>query len=309
MYTESRVIGLYGETPLHPGSGSTAGAVDLPVQRERHTGYPLIPGTSLKGVLRDLAEHRGKKSEVTRNFGPEPDGGGELHAGALTFTDARLLAFPVRSLEGVFVWVTCPWILARLNRDLATVGADALGQWPRPDRLHAVRGATSALRERLVLEEYDYDWDDDAEGRAAVDKVATLAADLVPRSDAFKPYVERLKTHLVLLSDDDFRHLAATTTEVVTRIKLNARKTTTGDGGNMWVEEFLPSDCLFYALALASPPRNGDGGDAAAVMKSFVDLVAVNDLVQIGGSETVGRGWMRVSVYAGPKGTTTEARR
>lgn len=29
------------------------GTVDLPVQRERHTGWPTIPGSAPKGILRD----------------------------------------------------------------------------------------------------------------------------------------------------------------------------------------------------------------------------------------------------------------
>ena len=43
-------------------------------------------------------------------------------------TDARLLAFPVRSLKGVFAWVTCPAVLERFHRDLqlARLGAPPL---------------------------------------------------------------------------------------------------------------------------------------------------------------------------------------
>lgn len=297
MYSETRLIGLYAETPLHPGSGATAGAIDLPVQRERHTGYPLVPGTTLKGVLRDLTE-RERKGDVKRNFGPQPEGG-ELHAGALSFTDARLLAFPVRSLEGVFVWATCPWVLERLNRDLVTAGHTPLAGVPRPKPQHAVRGQGCALTQRLVLEEFDFDWDDDDVKRSQADAAAALLAALLPRCNAFKPYTERIRSHLVVLTDDDLRHFLTTATEVVTRIRLNDKKTTTGDGGNMWVEEFLPADCLFYALALATASRNGDGGDAAAVMSSFTGLVAEHDLIQIGGSETVGRGFVRLAVYGG----------
>ena len=33
---------LYVETPLHAGSGRGLGTVDLPIQRERATGYPMI---------------------------------------------------------------------------------------------------------------------------------------------------------------------------------------------------------------------------------------------------------------------------
>ena len=43
------------------------------------------------------------------------------NAGAVAFSDARILAFPVRSLSGVFAWVTCPAVLDRLSRDFGLV--------------------------------------------------------------------------------------------------------------------------------------------------------------------------------------------
>ena len=50
----SSVLYIHALTSLHPGSGTALGVVDLPVQRERHTQWPTIPGSALKGVLRGL---------------------------------------------------------------------------------------------------------------------------------------------------------------------------------------------------------------------------------------------------------------
>ena len=47
------VTGIYTLTPTHCGTGQAAGAVDLPIAREAHTGLPLIPASSLKGIARD----------------------------------------------------------------------------------------------------------------------------------------------------------------------------------------------------------------------------------------------------------------
>ncbi len=33
---------LYTETPLHAGAGSGLSSIDLPIQRERTTQYPMI---------------------------------------------------------------------------------------------------------------------------------------------------------------------------------------------------------------------------------------------------------------------------
>ena len=41
-------------TPLHAGTGQDLGIVDLPIQRERHTSYPKIEGSGLKGAIREI---------------------------------------------------------------------------------------------------------------------------------------------------------------------------------------------------------------------------------------------------------------
>ena len=53
--TRGGLLGLYAQTAMHPGSGTALGAVDLPVQRERHTQWPTIAGSALKGILRDAS--------------------------------------------------------------------------------------------------------------------------------------------------------------------------------------------------------------------------------------------------------------
>ena len=50
----SKILTLFTRTPLHVGAGASVGAIDQPIIRERHTGFPIIPGSSLKGVLADL---------------------------------------------------------------------------------------------------------------------------------------------------------------------------------------------------------------------------------------------------------------
>ena len=63
--------------------------------------------------------------KLNRLFGPPTAGAGEF-AGALSVSDARLLAFPVRSLKGVFAWVSCPAVLTRLQRDACLAGCSDL---------------------------------------------------------------------------------------------------------------------------------------------------------------------------------------
>lgn len=50
MYLQqnSELCILHAISPVHAGAGSATGAVDLPIQRERHTGWPLLSGWSVR---------------------------------------------------------------------------------------------------------------------------------------------------------------------------------------------------------------------------------------------------------------------
>jgi hypothetical protein len=37
------LLTLYTRTPLHAGSGASVDVVDLPIMRERITGFPVVP--------------------------------------------------------------------------------------------------------------------------------------------------------------------------------------------------------------------------------------------------------------------------
>src|SRR4051812_41181475 len=111
-------------SPIHTGVGQSSGVIDLPVVREKHTGYPYLPGSTLKGVLRDAArppEKDPSEPVFWKAFGPETTNASD-NPGALQFTDGRLLAMPVRSLYGTFAWVTCLEALMRWQRDYTAAG-------------------------------------------------------------------------------------------------------------------------------------------------------------------------------------------
>ena len=91
-------------------------------------------------------------------FGPGAGDTASEHAGALSAGDARILLFPVRSLAGVFAWVTSVDALSRFQREAAMVGLslnwDAL---PAPGKEEAcVNGNTLQAGESVVLEEFSF---------------------------------------------------------------------------------------------------------------------------------------------------------
>ena len=62
MSNKFEIFHIYAETSIHAGTGSDIGIVDLPIQRERHTEYPVIWSSSLKGAIRKFWNNYYKKS-------------------------------------------------------------------------------------------------------------------------------------------------------------------------------------------------------------------------------------------------------
>ena len=48
MNAKPSIITMYAISPCHAGSGTSIGTVDLPIQRERHTNWPLIASSGVK---------------------------------------------------------------------------------------------------------------------------------------------------------------------------------------------------------------------------------------------------------------------
>lgn len=282
MSSDNALLFLHAQTPLHPGSGTALGVVDLPVQRERHTQWPIIPGSSLKGVLRDCFRKGGKdQDKLFAIFGPETSDA-DAHAGALSLTDARILAFPVRSLKGVFAWVTCPAVLERLARDAALAGAKIPEGFPNPVKDEAACAKDSPLiveGDVLVLEEFEFKRFAEADGPAAW---------LAKHAVKDEPTQKRLRSHLVMLHDDDFTHFVRHATEVCARIGLDY-ETKTVKKGALFYEEFLPAETLFYSVVLTSDSRK-----RGVVMNAHEVLANLRStlpgVIQVGADETIGKG-------------------
>lgn len=302
--THNALLFLHAQTPLHPGSGTALGVVDLPVQRERHTDWPTVPGSSLKGVLRDVCRNPGKKDkedeELLAVFGPET-ADADAHAGALSVTDARILAFPVRSLRGVFAWVTCPAVLERLARDATLAGKQGPKDEdiPRPGPNQAACAADSALlvgdkNDALVLEEFEF--------ALKKDDVANVAEWIATAAIVDEGTANRLKTHLAVLHDDDFTHFVRHATEVMARIGLDHEKKTVKTGA-LFYEEFLPAETLFYSVVLAEKSRRtGNGMTAVDVLKYVGGHLKKKQVLQIGAGETIGKGFCAAKLWNGKEG-------
>jgi CRISPR-associated protein Cmr4 len=313
VFEKAGMLYLYVETPLHAGSGTSLGIVDLPIQRERTTGYPMVQASSLKGCLREAS--KGKDEQKIRIvFGPDTKEAHE-HAGALSVGDAQILLFPVRSLLGVFAWVTSKDVLARFKRDARAAGlkVDWTPVGPSADDEALVAGNAIASDGKVVLEEFAFS----AYPNEIAQKIARwISTNALPEGDEYKYWREALPQRLVILPEDTFRDFTLFSTEVISRTRLND-ETKTVERGALWTEEHLPSDTLLYAPLFASKPRVEDkelpddwkaADDKPGKILEFVKDCVDGKRIQLGGDSTVGRGFVavRMSIPAA-KGVNKDA--
>lgn len=313
MFKASAVLFLFVDTPLHVGSGRGFGVVDLPIQRERVTEYPMVQASGIKGRLRAATdpELNGSATNGAANgalskdhhlaiFGPETGNAGD-HAGALSVGDARIVAFPVRSLAGVFAWTTSVHALARLRRDAILAGLTV--DWteppePDPDRAW-VNGDLLTAGASVVLEEFSFQ--PDQSHATVVEAIGLwLAQHALPQGAEYRYWRDALPKKLCVLPEDAFRDFVRYATEVQTHVKLDPATKTVADKA-LWTSESLPADTLLYAPLMATDSRRKDQPVSA---DAVIDAIAGMNLarLQLGGDETTGQGMVALRV-----GRATEA--
>ena len=255
MFQANRLVFYYAVTPVHMGAGSAIGAIDNPIQREVHTQHPAFAGSGLKGALRHhfnraWPEEGRSGGLIARIFGPETNASD--YAGALSLSDAQLVALPVRSLKGAYVYATCPLALARVKRlaGLAQVEAEwAVPEVPDGQAQIAAGSAESLLANgRLVLESFEL-------GRAEGDCAAIghwLASHVFADPGDF--FAKKLESDLVVLNDTTFSHFARHAMVVEPHVRIDDESGTADDGGLFYTEN-LPPESVMVGLAQASVER------------------------------------------------------
>ncbi|MBS7530237.1 type III-B CRISPR module RAMP protein Cmr4 [Hazenella sp. IB182353] len=272
---KASILGMLAETPIHPGAGQSLRGIDQPVARESVTGYPVIAGSGMKGALRDWARAQvAKEIDIQATFG-ESD-----QAGSVSVTDARLLLLPIRTLTGVYKWVTCPYILERLWRDLRLMKEESKFSIPQVGKGEFV-SFTDTDGKHLFLEEHVFQHREKSSDLTILSVIKALI-----RHQEVK---ERLKNQLILIHDEDFAHFAAYGLSIRARNQLHNQ---TKMSENLWYEETLAPDTLMYSLLI---PRAGieDGNKAHATLLKKLEQTPY---VQVGGNETLGQGWFHTQV-------------
>lgn len=286
---QAKLLLLHAISPLHAGTGQGVGVIDLPIAREKATGIPILPGSTVKGVLRDAC---GDGEECLHIFGPKTENASE-YAGSVQFTDQRLFLLPVRSLAGTFAWATSPLLIQRFLRDVAedsNLKSPDLPAMPGSDDTCKVAdGDVSQLllqangEMRVVLE--------DLALKSVKDGNLThwaqwVASQLFPGEPDWQ---NSLLARICIVTDNVMSFLLQTGTEVTARIALDDQKKTVKQGA-LWYEEALPAESVMTGLVIASNVK----ADAKAVFAKIGKLA--QETRQFGGNATVGRGLCRLRI-------------
>lgn len=276
---------LYAESPVHTGAAGSLDVLDLPVQRESATGYPVIWGQSLKGALRQAGRDRHwPEPRVATVFGSAikdqgEDGGSP---GTLAVGDAQLVAMPVPTLRRTFAWLTSQIALGRLARKYKTLNLAV----PAPPSVRSdggiccSQGWTQSAKEVLgpCLVGFGESF---SQPLAAWAK--RIAADALGDDEAFKPFADKLCADLVLAGSDIVPMLLRECTEQAVRVQLSEDTKTVSEGP--FYSEYLPAETIMAAsLTLRGK------GDTEENQRALEELL--NGLLQIGGDETLGKGLM-----------------
>jgi CRISPR-associated protein Cmr4 len=299
---KQQILYIFTRTPLHVGAGSSVGAIDQPVQRERHTKFPIIPASSMKGSFADGwndvlvpnasgGKNRGE-SEAAWLFGS--DDSNKPFAGALQFSEAKLLAFPVRSAKGSFAWITCPLILLRWLRDTRNNSEilNKLKSLPEVKDTEAIfNEGILNLKNNIVLEEYTFSQKDPSQ--------ITLLNDLCKEIQNIlpdEPVWNNIKERLVVLSNGMMSFFAQNACEIAQHVRIND-ETGTAEGGALFNQENVPSETLFYSSLNCYDGRgdtfkNKKSEDAYKAL--FEKIKLQGNAIQFGGDASTGLGFCTI---------------
>ncbi len=287
---------------LHCGIGQGLSDIDLPTARESVTGHPLIPGSSVKGVLRDHfhAISGSDEKKFLAAFGQDSAAGNLEFASALSFSDSRLVCLPVRSRFGTFAWLTSPTCLRRVGEQLARSGIEQLPELPEyPVETNVYRASLPegsrlvrpVLQGQVLLEDLNLLVDEKSAGLAR-EWADLLGRLFYPGNSTRAEEGRKLFWQRFVIADDDvLSFLCETALPVAARICIGENGTV--KKGALWYEEYVPAESLFLGAVVAT---DGYGENKGYTADDLLGMVTVAPLsLQIGGNATIGRGFVEMN--------------
>lgn len=299
----NQIFTLRALSPVHCGVGQGLNDIDLPTARNVVSGHPIVPGSSLKGVLKyefkNLSEeqfsekYRAEKDDYIKAlFGGDSSSD---FASAISVGDANLLALPVRSFYGTFAYLASPYTLQNLKKllirsgstmelvDIPEVGLDS-----NSSLYKVLLSSNSLLKPKggrnILLEELDLL----AEDNDIAEKWAEVIAKLFFSDEEGQ---KLFKKRFAIVDDNALNFLCTSALPVDARISID-EETGTVKGGALWYEETVPAETLFTGII--GVDRSCTCDKSAEELKGF--LTEDKQIhCQVGGKSTTGKGFVTVT--------------
>ena len=267
------LVYLYLLSPLHTGGTTQEGNL-LGIARESHTNLPYVPSSTIRGRLRSIASDTEKikidgkeKSKRFFLFGNEISDGVQLEQGSIWVGDGSILWLPVPSLSHGVVWVSCPMLLRRWLR--FSGNPDEL-KIPEPYGTSLSASDPVYLKDAIFPKNTLKEWTD-------WDKFTTNH----PESKGMQK--------ILVLPDQHCETLIQMSLWRQVKIKLDEHKTV---NGGFRYEEAIPPDTLMYFPWGVTSQANGTSDTTKS---TFQELLSSQQILQIGGQESLGRGFVQLS--------------
>ena len=212
--------------------------------------------------------------------------------GAINILDSHLLMFPARSLKGIVIGVTTPFLIRRHislakslgvtigidNSQLQSINRDVAGVITQPQNQYEfyVLKDGSTGEDRIIINELPFkaeDWNNSEVIAGWVRKF--LAENMLP----YKA--------VAIVHDNWLRPLLRKSMEYRTRIRLNYA-TKRPERGGLWTVELIPPGCVFSTFFVPSYAGDERFNDYIRCIESIF-----NKGIFVGGDETVGAGLVK----------------
>lgn len=257
------LVYLYLLSPLHTGGATQEGNL-LGIARESHTNLPYIPSSTIRGKLRSITSEAERNGLWGNTIDDVTGNGGDtnLTQGSLWVGDASILWLPVPSLSHGVVWVSSPLLLKR---------------WARLN-----------CKTEKAPESYSNNF---AQGKPVYLKDAILKSASLKSTSDLTTWIPQSTVGSIdfalILPDQHCATLIQMSLWRQVKVKLDEHKTV--EGGFRY-EEAIPPDTLMYFPWGVTSQTIGKAQDSQT---KFNQILTDNAVVQIGGQESLGRGFVQ----------------
>ncbi len=305
---------LYLLTPLHTGGSANEGNL-MGIAREVHTEFPYLPASSLRGKIR--SELEADYPEIAGIFfGHKIKDGQQPTEGEVWFADATLLFFPIASLSHHLVWITCPLWLERWNRWLLDPAITKLIQECRSALVEKKSADEKSANKKSAIVSFDTDklyLQTALLNKPELEKIEFTSLlnqlqELVQANNC----IGQLGNKLIVLTDEDCAALVEIGLQREVRVALEDH-TKTVKGGSFRSEEAIPPEAVLFFPWGTKPPKKFEAdpqkttqqNQEEAAKKAVADTTIrqetknkLNQRLQFGGLESLGRGWAQLKTIS-----------